>query len=63
MNLIASSSAPFGSLIGGFLLTAIGSTGSLLALTAVTVTVVVAASASTALRTGGRITAAVERAR
>ncbi|MGH3770728.1 MAG: MFS transporter [Pseudonocardiaceae bacterium] len=63
MNLVASSSAPFGSLIGGFLLTAIGSTGALLALTALTITVVVAASASTALRTGGRMSVAVERAR
>ena len=57
MNLVANSSAPLGSLGGGFLLSAIGSTGSLVVLTAVTITVVVAASASTTLRTGGRVTA------
>lgn len=55
MILIAGSSAALGSLTGGFLLTAIGSTGSLLVLTAVIVTVVVTASSSTALRTGGQM--------
>lgn len=55
MILIASSSAPLGSLTGGFLVAAIGSTGSLLVLAAVTITVVVTASASTALRAVGRI--------
>ncbi len=57
MNLVANSSTPLGSLAGGFLLTTIGSTGSLLVLTAVTITVVVTASASTTLRTGGRVSA------
>ncbi|MGH3882073.1 MAG: hypothetical protein ACRDRC_01550, partial [Pseudonocardiaceae bacterium] len=44
-----------GASAGGFLLAAIGSTGSLLVLTAVTATVVVAASTSAALRVGGRV--------
>ena len=57
MILVASTSAPLGSLAGGFLLTAIGSTGSLLVLSAVTITVVAAASASPTLRTAGRISA------
>jgi hypothetical protein len=56
MNLVTTSTAPFGSLTGGFLLTAIGSTGALLTLTAITIAVVVASSA-TALRTGGQISA------
>jgi len=55
MILIAGSSAALGSLTGGFLLTAIGPTKSLLVLTAVIVTVVVTASSSTALRTGGQM--------
>lgn len=55
MLLMANSSAPLGSLTGGFLLTALDSTGSLLVLTAVIITVVVTASASTALRSGGRM--------
>lgn len=55
MLLMANSSAPLGSLTGGFLLTALGSTGSLLVLTTVTITVVVTASTSTTLRTGGRM--------
>lgn len=54
MNVVTNSAAPLGSLAGGFLLAAVGSTGSLLALTAVTVAAVVAASTSIALRTGGR---------
>lgn len=46
MNVVTNSSTPLGSLAGGFLLTALGSTGSLLVLTAVTITMVAAASAS-----------------
>jgi MFS family permease len=57
MNLVTNSSAPLGSLTAGFLLTTLSSTDSLLVLTAVTITTVAAASASTALRTGGRILA------
>ena len=55
MNLVANSSAPLGSLVGGLLLTTTGSTGSLFILTAVMITVVVAASAAPALRTAGRV--------
>lgn len=54
MNLVANAPAPLGSLAGGFLLATIGPTGSLLVLTAVTIAVVVTASASTILRTGGQ---------
>jgi len=45
MNMLASSSTPLGSLAGGFLLTAIGSTSSLLVFTGITATAVVAAGA------------------
>jgi len=51
MNLVANTATSFGSLAGGFLLTTIGSTGCLLVLTAITITVVAAASTSPTLRT------------
>lgn len=54
-TLITNSAAPLGSLAGGFLLAALGSVGSLLVLTAITLTTVATASASTALRTGGQM--------
>ena len=57
LNLVANGPAPFGSLAGGLLLTSISSTGSLLVLTAVMIITVMAAGASTALRTGGQVTA------
>lgn len=55
MNLIASIPAPLGSLTGGLVLTALGSTGSVFVLTAITAGTVLTGYASGALRTTGRI--------
>jgi predicted MFS family arabinose efflux permease len=55
MNLITSIPAPLGSLAGGLVLTAIGSTGSVFVLTTITAGTVLVGCALGALRTSGRI--------
>ena len=55
MNLVSTSAAALGSLTSGFLLTTIGSTSALFALTALTITIAVTASTSNPLRTTSKL--------